>query len=330
MIQPMPQPRPPHLHRQITRHGKAVWYVRKGHGLRVRMRATFGTPEFDAEYQAAITSRGRLPPPNRDALAAESLAWLIARYRESATWQSLSIATRRQRENIFAHVIEKSGKAPFARITKAEIIAGRDRRIGTPDQARHFLDAMRGLFRWALTAQHVTPDPTDGVQNPKRKKGNGFPVWTEADAYMAHWPFGMKERVWFDVLCFTGLRRGDCAIVGKQHIRTIIDPETKEPTKIINLWLEKGGHQVEVTIPLLPVLEHTLEIGPTSDLAFVCGAKGNPFAKESFGNAFSEAARAAGVKKSAHGVRKIAATRAADNAPQFISSWPSVGGARPR
>jgi hypothetical protein len=30
--------------------------------------------------------------------------------------------------------------------------------------------------------------------------------------------------------------------------------------------------------------------------------------KESFGNAFSEACRAAGVKKSAHGLRKIGAT----------------------
>lgn len=35
--------------------------------------------------------------------------------------------------------------------------------------------------------------------------------------------------------------------------------------------------------------------------------------KESFGNEFSAAARAAGVKKSAHGVRKIAATVAAEN-----------------
>ncbi len=37
------------------------------------------------------------------------------------------------------------------------------------------------------------------------------------------------------------------------------------------------------------------------------------FLKESFGNAFSAAARKAGVKKSAHGVRKIAATTCADN-----------------
>ena len=31
----MPRPRPPHLHREITRHGKAVWYVRIGKGRRV-------------------------------------------------------------------------------------------------------------------------------------------------------------------------------------------------------------------------------------------------------------------------------------------------------
>ena len=32
MIATMPRPRPPHLHREITRHGKAVWYVRIGKG----------------------------------------------------------------------------------------------------------------------------------------------------------------------------------------------------------------------------------------------------------------------------------------------------------
>src|SRR5262245_43409383 len=35
--------------------------------------------------------------------------------------------------------------------------------------------------------------------------------------------------------------------------------------------------------------------------------------KESFGNAFADACRAAGVNKSAHGLRKIGATRAANN-----------------
>ena len=35
--------------------------------------------------------------------------------------------------------------------------------------------------------------------------------------------------------------------------------------------------------------------------------------KESFGNAFSEACRTAGINKSAHGLRKVGATRAANN-----------------
>ena len=50
----MPRPRPPYLVRQITRHGRAVWYVRRGNGPRVRIRAAFGSPEFAVEYQAAL------------------------------------------------------------------------------------------------------------------------------------------------------------------------------------------------------------------------------------------------------------------------------------
>ena len=52
----MPRPRPPFLSREVTRHGKAVWYVRRN-GKRIRLRAEYGTPEFDAEYQAALLLR---------------------------------------------------------------------------------------------------------------------------------------------------------------------------------------------------------------------------------------------------------------------------------
>ena len=46
--------------REVTRHGRMVWYVRRN-GKRIRLRAEFGTPEFDAEYQAAIAGK-----PTRD------------------------------------------------------------------------------------------------------------------------------------------------------------------------------------------------------------------------------------------------------------------------
>jgi integrase len=66
-------------------------------------------------------------------------------------------------------------------------------------------------------------------------------------------------------------------------------------------------------LPILPVLAATLEAGPCGDLAFIVSKTGRPFTKESFGNAFKDACSAAGItRKSAHGLRKIAATRAAN------------------
>jgi hypothetical protein len=38
-----------------------VWYVRIGKGPRIRIKTKFGTPEFDAEYQAAIARSHVLP-----------------------------------------------------------------------------------------------------------------------------------------------------------------------------------------------------------------------------------------------------------------------------
>jgi integrase len=68
-----------------------------------------------------------------------------------------------------------------------------------------------------------------------------------------------------------------------------------------------------VTLPILPVLSKTLEAGPCGDLTFIAGENGHPLTKESFGNLFRKACRAAGLRdRSAHGLRKAAATRAAN------------------
>jgi len=299
----MPRPRPPHLHLEHTFRGKRVWYVRVGHGSRVRIRAEFGTPEFDAEYQAALSET---PRPKKGHPASGTLSWLIERYRETPAWTAFSLATRRQRENILRQVIDSAGHKPFLAITEAMIAAGRDRRGKTPFQARHFLDTMRGLFKWAKEAGFVKSDPAAAIKNPKRKSGEGFAAWTEVEAtiYETYWPHRTKERVWLDLLAWTGLRRGDAVRLGRQHVR---DGEATIKT-------EKSGGKVEVTIPLdlLPALAETLRVGPTGELAFICGSNGKPMTKESFGNAFSEACRKAGIKKSAHGLRKLAATRAAE------------------
>lgn len=305
MISDVPRPRPQYLHRFKTRHGKFVWYVRKPGCNRIRINGDFGTPEFDLQVQTALVGIAPKNESRRHKAISGTMEWLWDKYRDSAFWTRLSAATRRQRENIMEGVLKAIGHEPFAKVTKADIAEARDRRASTPAQSRNFLDAMRGIFRWALEADHVKIDPTSGVNNPPRKAGAGFPVWTEDDVerYQEKWPIGTKERVWLDVLLYTGLRRGDAVRLGRQHVRD----------GIATLRTEKSQDVITVTIPILPVLAITLAAGPKGDLSFICGEKRAPLTKESFGNMFREACESAGVNKSAHGVRKIAATTSANN-----------------
>jgi integrase len=164
---------------------------------------------------------------------------------------------------------------------------------------------MRGLFRWAAKAKMVKADPTLGIDNPPHRQGDGFPPWTEEHvaAYQARWLIGTRQRVWLDVLLYTGLRRGDAVRFGRQHVKDGIG----------TIKTEKSGFTLAVTIPILPILAETLAAGPCGDLTFIAGESGRPLKKESFGNLFRNACREAGVPGSAHGVRKIAATTAANN-----------------
>lgn len=86
-----------------------------------------------------------------------TLAWLIARHRETTTWASLSAGTRRQRENIFKQVIETAGTQPAAKINTAIIVAGRERRARTPPKprltARHAPNSARILILGPLAAR---------------------------------------------------------------------------------------------------------------------------------------------------------------------------------
>jgi integrase len=305
----MPRPRPPFLNRVVTRHGKVVWVVRVGSGdgrRRVRLRAEFGTPEFKAQYEAAIAAAERHEPVAERGRSAEgTMAWLINRYRETPMWVAFSPATRRERESFFKQAVNHCGDVQAYRITKESIHGSLDARAARPSQARHFLITMRGLFRWALGAGHLKVDPTEGVRPPVLPKTHGFPMWSEEHlaVYEARWPVGTRQRVWLDVLLYTGLRRGDAVRLGKQHVKE----------GVATIMTEKSRGNIEVSIPILPVLAATLKAGPCGDLAYIVGENGRPLTKGGFTVVFRRACRAAGVSGSAHGLRKVAATRAANN-----------------
>lgn len=302
----MPRPRPRFLNREITRHGKTVWYVRKDTGPRIRIPGVYGSPEFMAAYELALGGPSGALASAQGPVRKETFAWLLAKYRASSDWGALAIGTRAKFEPIFRAVAESAGHEPLDHFTKQTFIDGRERRKDTPHQARKFLDAMRALFRWAAADGGIlTADPTEGVKNLKRPRTKGFIAWSDADVakFEARWPMGTRERVWLDVLLYTGARRGDAVRLGPPMVTD----------ELISFETEKSGEMIEVVIPLLPDLAQSLAAGPTGPSTFIVGERGEPLTKESFGNMFGEAARAAGlVDRTAHGLRKAGATRAAE------------------
>ncbi len=295
----MPHPRPPHLHREVTRHGRAVWFVRVGKGPRTRIRAEFGTPEFSAAYQAAIAGKSA---PSAAKFGAKTLGWLIEQYRESRAWAKLSHATRRQREGILRAIAENAGTEAISRIDQRVVEKGIERREDHPHAARHFLQTTRGLFQWAVKVSHAEADPTHQLKTI-RPATDGHHVWTDEEcaAFELRWPRGTRERLAFDLLLYTGLRRGDAVRLGRPHVKN----------GIATIRTEKTGEVV--TIPILPPLQASLDLAPVGDLTFICGERRRPMKKESFGNWFRDVCAKAGVPGSAHGLRKAGATRAANN-----------------
>lgn len=58
------------------------------------------------------------------------------------------------------------------------------------------------------------------MEAPKALNSAGFSPWQEddIDKYYQRWPLGTCERVWIDVLLYTGLRRGDAVRIGWKDI----------------------------------------------------------------------------------------------------------------
>jgi integrase len=286
------------VHREKTRHGNYVYYYRVGKGSRTRLPAP-NDPAYEQAYQLARQGVALAP---KKVYGTNSIAWLISQYVRSGDYAEYSTQTRKQRGYIYQEIEKSHGDKPYRGITRRTIANGKESRIDRPNQARMFLDAMRGLFKWAYLNGYVKEDPTIGVSNPKRSNKVGFEPWTmdDVDKYERFYSAPCKERVWLHVLLYLGLRKGDAVLAGKQHVKNELFSLNTEKTKTMM-------HRV-----MHPILIETLETCPTGDLHFIIGSEGNPLNKDTFGNYFRKSAQKAGIFKPLHGIRKLSATIAAE------------------
>ncbi|MGV1884165.1 tyrosine-type recombinase/integrase [Rhizobium sp. 23-156E] len=148
----------------------------------------------------------------------------------------------------------------------------------------------------------VKIDPTIGIDLPEYKT-TGFAAWTVDDVrkFRVRHPIGTHERLAMELMLLVGLRRSDVVLVGRQHITG----------RILSIDTMKTGARISVELSddMLALIEAT----PREGLHLIESSVGKKFVKESFGNWFRDACNAAGIlTKSAHGLRKLSATLAAE------------------
>jgi integrase len=204
---------------------------------------------------------------------------------------------------------EVFGDCPLDRFGVKQVRVLRDRKADHPGSANNRVKRLRAILAWALANDiaGVAANVAARVPLLKAKKAGGFPVWTPADIdrFEARHAISSRARLALALLCFTGARRSDIVLLGRQHVRD----------GRLRFLMQKGRNREPLTvdIPLNPELQSVIDASPTGDLTFLITEQGRPFTAPGFTNWFRKRCKEAGIPNlSAHGLRKAAATRAAE------------------
>jgi integrase len=176
----------------------------------------------------------------------------------------------------------------------------------TPHAANNLLKTLHTLFEHAIAINMITVNPASDVKK-FRTQGDGFHTWTEAEVaqFEAHHPIASKARLALALL-LTGQRRSDVVRMGWQHI----------VGDAIAVKQEKTGTPLLIPLDIDPSLPESLASVPKTNMTFLVTKFGAPFTPGGFSNWFGAKCDEAGLQRqcTAHGLRKLVATRLADMA----------------
>lgn len=294
------------------RHGNIRIYYRARGRKKVRIRATPWTQEFNDLYAAAKagipSSAGTAPKPN-------TWRWLCVQYFTTCSeYKRLDPVTQKRRcqiiEATYDELIAPGDKRTFAdlplsRLDSDAIEVLRDRKLHVQGQANERLKAIRGVCKFGQKKKWCVNAARD-VEYFKTGS-TGWHTWTvdEVLQYQEHHEIGTKARLALDLILFTGTRKSDAIRLGKQHAKRGKFTFTEHKNR------RRKPKRRE--IPILPVLQTTLDASPCGDLTFLVTEFGKGFTDSGFGNWFRDHCIKAGVPGRAHGLRKAGATIAAMN-----------------
>lgn len=289
----------PYIKSYRDRHGKVRHYFRKPGAVAVALAGPYGSKAFMEAYWAACENA-----PKREIGApkvkAGSFSALIASYYKSKDYRDLKDITKATYRNVLERFRKAHGDLLVRGVRERHIVAILD---GLPANALTWRKCIRLILNHAKERGWIDVHPMAGMRRPKRAK-TGYRAWLEEDIqkFEAHWPSGSRERLALALLLYTGQRRSDVRVMGRQHVE-----EGR-----IKVKQQKGG--AELWIPLHSQLKAEIAAAPKTNMTFIVTQYGVPFSAAGFGNWFSEKAQEAGVPPgcTAHGLRKAAARRLAE------------------
>lgn len=289
-----------HIHTDRDRHGNVRVYFQKGRGApKIRLRAPIGSPEFMDEYRAAASLPARQKTARYDA---GTFGDLIDSYYESPEFRvSLRASTQAVRKRILDKLRAAHGKNLVIDMERRHVLDLRNEPGLGPHAANNRLKVLKALFHWALDAGKVAANPARDVGKIK-VRSDGHEPWTmdEIRRYLERHPQGTKARLAFNIFLYTGARKADAVALGRQMIQNGA------------ICFRQGKTGEWVRTPIARSLADEISNLPADQMIFLVTQHGKPFTANGFGNWFRKRCDEAGVSKSAHGLRKSAATIAAN------------------
>ena len=214
----MPRPRKPYVQKEVTRHDKVVWYFRRGKEKRVRLPGVYGSREFNEAYNAALAG---VPVKEKREAPTLTFRWLVDRFYQSPRYNALRPNTQRNYRLGLESACKTAASLIVHEITQADIQEGVLRKEATPYAAMDYLKSLRAVFAFAKASKLIIDNPAEGVEI-KRPKTDGYHTWTqeEVERFQAKHAVGTQARLALDIMLYTGLRRSDAIVLGRQHVRS--------------------------------------------------------------------------------------------------------------
>lgn len=304
----------------IRRGGKVFRYYRtKGKPL-VALPADLplDSPDFLAAFAAAAKATGRPSKAPTGTIAA-----MIEGYLASHAYRALSNDYRRVIRREAEAIKEQAEDARAKDLKPAHIRA--DLAPLAPNKSRARMKAWRAICAFGMDVGLIEVNPSDGVQRKRAETTDGHPPWTmaEVQAYRAHWPHGTAQRAAMEVLLWTGARTVDAVKLG---------PGMVDSGGVLAFRQSKTRDLAYVpwTCPVPAHADaadrdhmHTAIAAMPRQMTWLATQAGASRTVKGLGQLISQAARAAGFRKSAHGLRKCRAIALAEGgaSPHEIGAW---------